>query len=198
MFCSNCGNQISDGSRFCGVCGTPVEAAPQQQPVQAQPEQPQPQIQPEQPVYQQPVYQQPVYQQPAYQQPVYQQPTYQQEYVADPIAKEIGDKAAGSALTFGILSLVFACTFYFSFLGIIFACIAFSKAGKNKRFNNGVAHAKAKVGRGLAIGGLITGIVLTFFLAIFVIMLVGLSEIDSSFYYDDYYEYSLHLMNMFF
>ena len=53
MFCSNCGNNIPDGSVNCPVCG----AAVQQQ-------------QPQQPVYQQPAYQQPAYQQ----QPVYQQP----------------------------------------------------------------------------------------------------------------------------
>ncbi len=26
MFCSKCGNQLSDGARFCGKCGTPVAA----------------------------------------------------------------------------------------------------------------------------------------------------------------------------
>ena len=192
MFCSNCGNQISEGSRFCGVCGAPVEVAPQQQPVQ--PQQP---AQPEQPVYQQPVYQQPVYQQPVYQQPVYQQPVYQQENVVDPIAKEMADKAASSALTFGILSLVFACTFYLSFLGIIFACIAFSKANKNKMFNNGVLQAKAKVGRGLAIGGLIAGIVFTFFLTIFVLSMIAVIG-EAVEHNNDFYEYSLFLMSKFF
>ena len=197
MFCSNCGNQISEGSRFCGVCGAPVEVAPQQQPAQTQPVQPQQPAQPEQPVYQQPVYQQPVYQQPVYQQPVYQQPVYQQENVVDPIAKEMADKAAGSALTFGILSLVFACTFYLSFLGIIFACIAFSKANKNKMFNNGVLHAKAKVGRGLAMGGLIAGIVFTFFLLIFVLTMIAVIG-EAVEHNNDFYEYSLFLMSKFF
>ena len=28
-FCKNCGNQLVDGAKFCGVCGTPVEADPQ-------------------------------------------------------------------------------------------------------------------------------------------------------------------------
>lgn len=38
MFCSNCGNQIPDDSRFCGNCGNPVSApqAPVQQPVYQQ------------------------------------------------------------------------------------------------------------------------------------------------------------------
>ncbi len=73
MFCTNCGNQIADGSTFCPNCGTSL-SAPAQQP--QQPDYQQPAYQ--QPAYQQPVYQQPAYQQPAYQQPVYQQPAYQQ------------------------------------------------------------------------------------------------------------------------
>jgi uncharacterized membrane protein YvbJ len=47
-FCTSCGAQIPDGTKFCPSCGAAQEAA---QPVQ-------------QPVYQQPVYQQPVYQEP--------------------------------------------------------------------------------------------------------------------------------------
>ena len=49
-FCSKCGNQVSDGTRFCPKCGQAVDGTPQQ------------------PVYQQPAQ---AYQQPAqaYQQP---------------------------------------------------------------------------------------------------------------------------------
>ena len=32
-FCKNCGNQLVDGARFCGVCGTPVDAEPEPAPV---------------------------------------------------------------------------------------------------------------------------------------------------------------------
>ncbi len=79
MFCTRCGNQLPEGSRFCTRCGTPVQPFPSIQP------KPQPQA----PQYQQPQYQAPVppqlaqYQQPQYQAPVppqpaqYQQPQYQ-------------------------------------------------------------------------------------------------------------------------
>lgn len=48
MFCTNCGNQLIDGARFCIRCGTAIPTAAPQQP------------QPQQPQYQ---YQQPQYQQ---------------------------------------------------------------------------------------------------------------------------------------
>jgi len=54
MFCTNCGTQLPEGSRFCSQCGAPQAASAQ-------------------PAYQQPVYQQPVYQQPAYPQNAYTQ-----------------------------------------------------------------------------------------------------------------------------
>ena len=75
MFCTNCGTQLPDGSRFCSQCGAPqTAAAPAQGAYQ-------------QPVYQQPAAptQQPVYQQPAapvYQQPVYPQGNYAQQAAA--------------------------------------------------------------------------------------------------------------------
>ncbi len=38
-FCKNCGQEIQDGAQFCGACGTPVDAAPQQEaPQQATPQ----------------------------------------------------------------------------------------------------------------------------------------------------------------
>lgn len=36
-FCMNCGNQLPDGSRFCGACGAPQGAAPQAPAYQQQP-----------------------------------------------------------------------------------------------------------------------------------------------------------------
>ncbi len=35
MFCSNCGNQVSDNAKFCNACGAPLQAAPA--PVAAKP-----------------------------------------------------------------------------------------------------------------------------------------------------------------
>lgn len=58
MFCTHCGAQLPEGSRFCSQCGTPVEPVTAAQPTYTAP------VYPQQPVYQQPVYQQPVYQQP--------------------------------------------------------------------------------------------------------------------------------------
>ncbi len=57
MFCKNCGAQCNDGAKFCAKCGTPIEAAPVQQPVApVQPEtpvqQPYAPVQPETPVQQ--------------------------------------------------------------------------------------------------------------------------------------------------
>lgn len=50
MICKNCGNELREGSRFCGKCGTAVSGQEGNQP--------------QQPVYQQPVYQQPMNRQP--------------------------------------------------------------------------------------------------------------------------------------
>ncbi len=92
MFCTNCGNQLPDGSRFCIHCGSLVGDAPSnpapavQEPVQAAPQEPVSTA----PVYPEPVFEAPAQEEaaytellteePIYQQPVYQQPIYQQPY----------------------------------------------------------------------------------------------------------------------
>lgn len=83
------------------------------------------------------------------------------EPVVDSANKELIAKAASSALSWGIISLV--CAYLTGFLGIIFACIGFSKAKNFKMLNNGVLEGKAKIGRGLSIAGLWLGIALTVF-----------------------------------
>ncbi len=142
MFCKNCGSEVREGAQFCTNCGAPVEQ------VKAEPAQ----------TYQEPVYQSPVYEQP-------QQPTYQTTVVPSPAVP------SSSVLTWGILGLAFACSFYISFLGIIFSIIAQNKA-KAYQAAGGQLTGKAKVGSILAKVGLIVGIVLTAILAIYLLVLI--------------------------
>ena len=135
VFCQNCGAQLSEGTKFCPSCGTPVQAVETPEPVQQEavpviaaapapepvqvatpaavmekepvPQQPEPQ----QPAYQQPAPQQPVYQQPAPQQPVYQQPApqqspYQQTIPGNPLTEEQAKKGLAILAYFGILFLI--------------------------------------------------------------------------------------------
>ena len=181
MFCESCGSQINDGQAFCSNCGAPAKAAPAAnpaaapaaaatpvmaaQPVASQPVAPQPAYQ--QPVYQQPVTQ-PVYQpvaQPVLQQPVYAaQPTVvvQQPVYAKPAAPR-GNGPATAGLTFGILTLVFFWSSYFTYvfglLGLIFSIIGLVK--KN-------APGKKKAVAGLiltGIGSVLAAVMIEFFWA---------------------------------
>lgn len=177
MICTKCGAEIPEGAKFCINCGNAAaaaEPAPQvEQPVYEAPQQP---AYEQPPVYaaapaapQQPQYQQPQYAPP---QPQYQQPQYQQQptYYAQPApAANVSGKPA---LTFGILGLVFACTFYFSFLGIIFSAIGLGKA-KAFRAAAGQLYGPAKVGKILATIGLIVGIIMTVICLIVVIGLIA-------------------------
>ena len=169
MYCQNCGTQIDDSVKFCPNCGTPVavqEAVQEEQTVIAQNY--------EQPAYQQPAA--PVYQQPA--EPVYQQPTVESNPEANALSTPI--------LIFGILGIAFGCSFYLSFLGIIFSAIA---KGKVKAFlaAGGVLSGKAKVGNILAKVGLILGIVLTVFFVIWLIVIIAAAVESGSTYYHTYY-----------
>lgn len=111
------------------------------------------------------------------------QPQYQQQYVnyEAPVYDQTEQAAsAKSALTWGILGLAFAVSFYLSFLGIIFSAIAKSKV-KAYIAAFGAPTAKVKTGNGLATGGLIAGIVLTVLLVIFIIGVAGAAS--SGYYY---------------
>ena len=111
------------------------------------------------------------------------QPQYQQQYVnyEAPVYDQTEQAAsAKSALTWGILGLAFAVSFYLSFLGIIFSAIAKSKV-KAYIAAFGTPTAKVKTGNGLATGGLIVGIVLTVLLVIFIIGVAGAAS--SGYYY---------------
>ncbi len=77
-------------------------------------------------------------------------------------------------LVFGILGLAFACSFYLSFLGIIFSAIGMSQANNFAR-ENGAVFGKAKVGRILSKVGLPLGIVFTVISVIYIIVMVLLA-----------------------
>jgi len=112
MFCSKCGTQYEEGTKFCAGCGAALAQAPAQEP--------------EQPTVQPQVYQQPV-QQP-YQQPVYQQPVYQQ---AD--AGQTEQPAKGLAVASLVLGIVsFFCFAYITgILAVIFGAVAKSKGNRS-------------------------------------------------------------------
>ena len=117
MFCSKCGAQVTDGAKFCPVCGNPMDAqqvpAPAPQPVQ----QPQVPAQPQQPVYQQQAYQQQAYQQPgqaynaAYQQPMQQPVAQTSAYGAAP-AMGFGPVETNYSLVSYILLNLVTCNIY--------------------------------------------------------------------------------------
>lgn len=111
MFCSKCGTDVPEGSKFCETCGNNMQLSAQQEEYQeqsaegfsaaepaAQPIQnPQPIYQPQAPAYQQPAYQaQPIYQrQPA---PAPQPSTYN---IQDPLDKPYS--VGGWLLTFLVM-----------------------------------------------------------------------------------------------
>ena len=80
--------------------------------------------------------------------------------------------SGSGVLTFGILALAFAQTFFFSLLGIIFGAIAKAKASRYAD-DFGEVTGKALVGKILGTIGLILGIVLTVFSVIYVFIIVA-------------------------
>ena len=113
---------------------------------------------------------------PAYSAPAYDAPAY------TPESAVVGHPHASSALTFGILSLVFACTFFLSFLGIVFGAIGKGKSSACLHLAGSMG-GKARTGRILSIIGLIVGIIMT---AIFAIVIIA-AIIDANSY--SYYYY---------
>lgn len=169
MICNKCGNQIADNSTFCVYCGTQVggEAQPAA-PAQPYPQQPVQQAYPQQPA------------QP-YQQP-YQQPYPQQGYAAPQAPADPQQEAESkSILTFGILALAFGCSFYLSFLGIIFGAIEKGKANAFQA-TYGLT-GRAKVGSILGKIGFILGIVLTALFVVWLIAIIVAASSASSYYY---------------
>ncbi|MBQ3416502.1 MAG: hypothetical protein IJH32_01525 [Ruminococcus sp.] len=162
MNCKQCGAIIPDGGIICPYCGfdtrgpsvqTLNNSQRFQQPVQAQyiPPQPQPQYIPPQ---------QPVA-------PAYVTPQQQAD--------------ANSVLIFGILGLAFACTFWLSFLGIIFSAIDRGKV-KDYLYRYGVLYGKSKVGNILSRIGLPVAIVLTALAVFYTIYLIAIAGTVAYYY----------------
>lgn len=120
----------------------------------------------------------------AEQRAVYAQPVNSAQiinpYANDPQASS----DASPVLTWGIIGLAFSCSFFLSFLGIIFSAIGRSKANAYIA-KYGMVFGKSKVGSILSKIGLILGIVLTVFLIIYIIVIVFLVREAS--YYSWYY-----------
>lgn len=166
MNCKKCGAIIPDGGIICPYCGFDTRSPSFQtlnnsqryeQPAQAQYIPPQPQPQPQ---YVQP--------QPQVVTPGYVTPQQQAE--------------ANSVLIWGILGLAFACTFWLSFLGIIFSAIDRGKV-KDYLFRYGALYGKAKVGNILSRIGLPVGIVLTAIFVIYIIYAIVLAGTAVAYYY---------------
>ena len=150
MFCKHCGTQMDDSAKFCPTCGKINESnsfAEVESPAQDYFDTPTPNY------FGNP--------NPNY----FDAPTYN-NYSA-PVEKESG----GGILALAILSLVFAETFFLSFLGIIFAYIARAKIN-NYIIKYGELDAPGKVGRGLSTAGLIVSWIMT---GLFLLVIIGLS-----------------------
>ena len=187
LFCSNCGAQLAEGTKFCAVCGTPVQAAaPVQEPeVQYAPAAEEPAVeyipQAEAPVQEEaPAYVPPV-EEPA---PVYTPPVEEPAAAYVPLVDDPANVVYpidtppvnplfGETLKWGIMAIAFASTFWISFLGIVFGLKAKKTSDKALASNNGAPlSGKAKVGTILGKVGLILGIVMSAFLAIYLLIIM--------------------------
>ena len=142
MICTNCGTQFEDGA-FCPNCGTPA-AAPAPAPAPA------PQAAPQYNYAPQP----------------------QAVYSAAPGAAAGNPEEEKSCLITGILAAAFSCTFFLSFLGIVFGPMGLSKA-KNYLNTYGTYPVKVRIGKYLSIGGLAFGIFMTVYFAIYLIAFIA-------------------------
>ncbi|MBQ7818472.1 MAG: zinc-ribbon domain-containing protein [Bacteroidales bacterium] len=77
-----------------------------------------------------------------------------------------------SILVKGILAIAFACTFWLSFLGIVFGAMTKNIVNSYLAKGNSLA-GKSKVGYMLGKAGFVVGIVLTVVLAVYIIVLIA-------------------------
>ena len=71
----------------------------------------------------------------------------------------------------GILAAAFSCTFFLSFLGIVFGPMGLSKA-KQYLTQYGSYPVKVRIGKYLSIGGLAMGIFMTIYFAIYLLGII--------------------------
>ena len=142
MFCKNCGAPVADGMNFCASCGTRVTPEP---------------------TYTAPTPEEPMFTAP---QPTYEAPTYAAPMYA-PGAAEAAEEASIGVLVWGILGLVFSLTI----LGIIFSAISLGKAASCDKLY-GFLPTKARVGKGLGIGGLVISILTTLIIVVFIVVVI--------------------------
>ncbi len=162
--CTQCGQQLTDDTAFCGNCGgsnfeSVAVDGDNQQPYYQQPDQQSGYQQPNQQSYYQQPDQQPGYQQPN-QQPYYQQPGqqtgYQQPYQPAGASYQGDNPARGKAvasLVLGIIALVLCWWGWVGVVAIILSVIGIILAiGARKEL-------QPEQGRGMATGGLVCSII---------------------------------------
>ena len=74
-------------------------------------------------------------------------------------------------LVWGIVGLAFACSFFLSFLGIIFSIVGLKKANNYFDFC-GEGSKQARIGRNLSKAGLIVGIIMTVLCVLYIVLIV--------------------------
>ena len=99
--------------------------------------------------------------------------------VKDSAVEQERDARGKSILTYAILSLAFASSFYFAFVGIIFAVIAKVKVRQYVLVYR-ETRGTATVGKHLSLAGLISSIVLTAILAFVIFVAVGVALLESA------------------
>lgn len=88
----------------------------------------------------------------------------------DPAYQEAKDRLSNQILTWGILSIAFASTFYFSLIGFIFSFVTKSKVMQYTTHIGPVSY-KSKVGRDLGKAGFIVGLILTIICTLYLFIL---------------------------
>ena len=142
-FCTNCGTQLPEGTKFCPACGAAQNAAPQPAP-------------------------QPVYQQPAQTGATVVINQAPQTAAAQSANQAQLDSLASSSMTLGILALIFCAV---PIVGIILASNGRKKA-KQYELLTGQCTGKAKAGRIMSSIALPFAIIYLILFIIYIIALI--------------------------